>query len=255
MKNQDMVRTFTILVAAVAVSCVSAAPIKKTTAQKTTAVAAPAAATSTAAVDAAAATGEDAALDAALSLIVANPTATGAIDDSISAAAAAASSAAAAAQATRVAADPNEGFIDPDVEGAITAFEVEEDLENDAGETTAAEQTDDDLTAFQASALFGETGVVAATATPTTPVPTNAADAGINASAAAAFQSAVASQEAAIATGTPGESFVDPEQEGQEAFLETKEDLEQEDGLDDEAEQTEEELTELNQSFGGGSGR
>ncbi|KAJ6496243.1 hypothetical protein C8R45DRAFT_1132258 [Mycena sanguinolenta] len=249
-----MVRTFTIFVAAVAASCVSAAPIKKTS-SKSTAVAASAAATSTAAVDATGATSEDAALDAALSLIAANPTATGTINDSISAAAAAASSAAAAAQATRVAGDPNEGFIDPDIEGAITAFEVEEDLENDAGETTAAEQTNDDLSAFEAAALDGETSVVAATATPTTPLPTNSADASINAAAAVAFQSAVASQEAAEATGAPGELFLDPEEEGQEAFLQAKLGLEQEDGLGDEANQTEEELTEFNQSFGGAGGR
>jgi hypothetical protein len=47
---------------------------------------------------------------------------------------------------------------------------------------------------------------------------------------------------------------VDPSDEGEEAFLQTKIGLEEDAGEDDAAEKDQEALTEFNESFGGGSG-
>ncbi|KAJ7858392.1 hypothetical protein B0H14DRAFT_2749119 [Mycena olivaceomarginata] len=77
----------------------------------------------------------------------------------------------------------------------------------------------------------------------------------ISSAAAAASVAAAAAQASDIAANTtPGEAFVDPSDEGEEAFLQTKIELEENSGEDDAAEKDQEALTEFNESFGGGSG-
>ncbi|KAJ7850216.1 hypothetical protein B0H13DRAFT_1905793 [Mycena leptocephala] len=77
-------------------------------------------------------------------------------------------------------------------------------------------------------------------------------DASIIAAASAASASAAAVQQALINAGNPGEGFTSPEFEGEEAFLNTKIELEQEAGDDAAAAADQEALSELNQSAGGG---
>jgi hypothetical protein len=77
----------------------------------------------------------------------------------------------------------------------------------------------------------------------------------ISSAAAAASVAAAAAQASDIAANTTsGEAFVDPSDEGEEAFLQTKIELEEDSGEDDAAEKDQEALTEFNESFGGGSG-
>ncbi|KAJ7795206.1 hypothetical protein B0H14DRAFT_2621233 [Mycena olivaceomarginata] len=96
-------------------------------------------------------------------------------------------------------------------------------------------------------------------ATPTVPTAVGAGanaavDASITAAAAAASASAAAVQQALIdGNTTPGEGFISPDFEGEEAFLDTKISLEEDAGEDDAAAADQEALSELNQSAEGGS--
>ncbi|KAJ6612906.1 hypothetical protein B0H10DRAFT_2192200 [Mycena sp. CBHHK59/15] len=82
----------------------------------------------------------------------------------------------------------------------------------------------------------------------------SAIDASIEATALSASATAAAAQQSAIDSNTtPGEAFIDPSFEGEEAFLDTKIGLEFDAGEDAEAQADEDTFTELNQSAGGAS--